>query len=858
MKRFLLLFAAILMASTGMWAADNVAYIDATGALQYKDGVTEITNSTTTLSGWCVVNSTVTTGSLTCSGEVHLILADGAKLTATGATYCAGIQVSGEDNSLTVYGQTAQTGQLIANGGDKAAGIGGGEFGSGSNITINGGMVTANGGDYAAGIGGGEDGSGSNITINRGTVTATGGEYGAGIGGGVDCSGSNITINGGTVTANGGYDASGIGGSGSSNIFVATRCIVKAGPAENPTEVIENTGSDLATSLEGKLNVIVEPMKFAVTYGDNITVSPVFASGAEIEAGTQITFTAADRWAEDYCFIGFYKESTFDTPITTGVNGSTYTVTVTDAISVYAKYEPLFPYVYPVYNAPNDVIKGIEKWETGKVSAIEVTSSTEPVTWGEAGKTTWYVVTSEDVTLSQGAICYGDVRLILADGAKLTANGVEKYAGITTVADAGNSLTIYGQTAQSGQLVAHGGKTGAGIGSGSDYSGEEITINGGTITATGGAGAAGIGGGYQKSGYDITINGGTVTANGGSGSAGIGGGINGNGDRITINGGTVTAYGFNTGAGIGGGDGGNGDRITINGGVVTSIGRSCAAGIGGGRNGIGTFITINGGTVTAIGGSESAGIGSGDYGAYAALIFVATNLIVKAGASEKFATVIENDGDDLVFSLAGKQYATITEPYFNITANQDPDDETHYYSTFYSRTCDYQVPSGVTAYTGAVDGDVLRLTAISGGIIPTGEAVILRLTTEDNTATKKQFTLTATTTSATKSKDNKLSGTDVAKTLGENDYALSLGQKGVGFYLWEGKEIAAHKAYLTLESPTMAKTFTFMFDDGETTAIEQPAINGKQSGDTYNLNGVHVNDNYKGIVIKNGKKVYQK
>ena len=232
-------------------------------------------------------------------------------------------------------------------------------------------------------------------------------------------------------------------------------------------------------------------------------------------------------------------------------------------------------------------------------------------------------------------------------------------------------------------------------------------------------------------------------------------------------------------------------------------------------------------------------------------------MVVKAGGSISPTIVIENDGDDLAESLAGKRFASGSNPV-NIIANQDPWDTKHYYSTFYSRTCDYQVPSGVTAYTGAVDESVLKLTAIESGIIPAGEAVILRLNTEDNTATKKQFTLTATTTSATKSDTNELKGTDAEKTLEANQYALSLGQCGVGFYLWDGKSIDAHKAYLTLDSPTMAKAFTFMFEDGETTAIEQPTINGKQSSDTYNLNGVRVNDNYKGIVIKNGKKIYQK
>ena len=576
-------------------------------------------------------------------------------------------------------------------------------------------------------------------------------------------------------------------------------------------------------------------------------------------------------------------------------------------------------YVYPVYNDPDDVTKGVKDWETETVSAIEVTSSTEPVTLGERWTTTWYVVTGKDVTLSQGAICYGNVNLILADDAKLTATGADDKAGITTATDFGNSLTIYGQTAQSGQLEANGGIHGAGIGGGNNCSCAEITINGGTVTANGGDGASGIGGGYYGFGSDITINGGKVTATGinatgigggyygigsditinggtvraygGGNAAGIGGGLEGKGFDITINDGTVTAIGGESGAGIGGGHNASGFNITIIGGTVTANGGEHAAGIGGGCRGLGQDITINGGTVTANDGSYAAGIGggyrgfgqditinggmvtatstsadgigSGSEGKFAIAITVATTHIVKADGNNPPTTVIENNGDNLAFSLAGKQYVTITEPYFNITANQDPNHETYYYSTFYSRTCDYQVPSGVTAYTGTVDGSVLKLTAIADGIIPTGEAVILRLTSEEDiTATKQQFDLTAMTTTTTKSKDNKLSGTDVAKTLGENEYALSLGQYGVGFYLWKDKEIGANKAYLTLESqtptPTQAKAFTFMFDDGETTAIEQPAINGKQSGDTYNLNGVRVNDNYKGIVIKNGKKVYQK
>ena len=176
--------------------------------------------------------------------------------------------------------------------------------------------------------------------------------------------------------------------------------------------------------------------------------------------------------------------------------------------------------------------------------------------------------------------------------------------------------------------------------------------------------------------------------------------------------------------------------------------------------------------------------------------------------------VIENNGEDLALSLAGRQYVTMSDAICNITANQDPNNKANYYSTFYSRKKAYSVPEGVTAYTGAVDGSVLKLTAIESGIIPAGEAVILRLTTENNTATKKQFDLTAMTTTATKSGTNALTGTDVATTLGASDYALSLGQNGVGFYLWEGKSIDAHKAYLYMgDSAAGTKALGFEFED---------------------------------------------
>ena len=216
-------------------------------------------------------------------------------------------------------------------------------------------------------------------------------------------------------------------------------------------------------------------------------------------------------------------------------------------------------------------------------TATVVTDETETLSAG------WYVVTGE--VLRASITCNGDVHLILADGAKLTARGGEGQAAITVSGD-GNSLTIYGQAAQSGQLIATGGKYAAGIGGGDEGSSFNITINGGTVTSTGGMYAAGIGGGNDGSGSNITINGGVVTANNEFGGAGIGGGLQGDGSNITINGGVVTANSEWEGAGIGGGNGGSGSNITINGGEVTASGGNNGAGIGGGNGGSGSNIRI--------------------------------------------------------------------------------------------------------------------------------------------------------------------------------------------------------------------------------------------------------------------------
>ncbi len=224
------------------------------------------------------------------------------------------------------------------------------------------------------------------------------------------------------------------------------------------------------------------------------------------------------------------------------------------------------------------------------------------------------------------------------------------------------------------------------------------------------------------------------------------------------------------------------------------------------------------------------------------------------------------DGNNILLNVNGNvhEYALSDQEYigidfahtFKLKANQDPDHTDRYYSTFFTSEGAYKVPSEAKAYAGEVktgeETDVLKLTSV-GNIIHQSEPVILKASTSD-------ITLMPSCNKTAASAPNILEGTDEGKTLGANQYALSLGQNSVGFYLWNGKSIGANKAYLILTASAGAKAFTFDFNDGETTGIKT-IDNGQLTIDnskTYNINGVRVNDNYKGIVIKNGKKIYQK
>ena len=153
------------------------------------------------------------TGKLTITAEDT-----SASLNAQGGESAAGI---GGGNGYSTSNLEIANGKIHAEGGQWGAGIGGGYTWSGpwgptitknSEVTISGGEVTAQGGAYAAGIGGSSLGSGK-VTISSGKVTAYGGSNAPGIGGGAGCEGkSTVRILGGVVDAVSNGYGSGIGG----------------------------------------------------------------------------------------------------------------------------------------------------------------------------------------------------------------------------------------------------------------------------------------------------------------------------------------------------------------------------------------------------------------------------------------------------------------------------------------------------------------------------------------------------------------------------------------------------------------------------------------------------------------------
>ena len=191
----------MLFAATTAWAdTETVNYIDAAGQTQSvtatvltgSEGILG-SNGSNGATTWYVVNSDINhSGSLSCYGNVNIILTDGYTMTVSNNGVC----IRGEnDRTLTIYGQTQGTGTLAVTSTS--------EYGDCilvDNVIINGGTVSAQG-QYGI--------HGDNITINGGTVSVTGTVTGIHARASIT---NNVTINGGKVTVTGSWGIHANGG----------------------------------------------------------------------------------------------------------------------------------------------------------------------------------------------------------------------------------------------------------------------------------------------------------------------------------------------------------------------------------------------------------------------------------------------------------------------------------------------------------------------------------------------------------------------------------------------------------------------------------------------------------------------
>lgn len=187
---------------------------------------------------------------------------------------------------------------------------------------------------------------------------------------------------------------------------------------------------------------------------------------------------------------------------------------------------------------------------------------------------------------------------------------------------------------------------------------------------------------------------------------------------------------------------------------------------------------------------------------------------------------------------------------------------------------DATIPSGVRAYTLEYDAVKTCLNAKKvSETLPANTPVLLNADNAGNYSFSfaENYTASYTTTSPetgryyindVTSENNDLYGLFQPHYVPENSYVLQNGASGIGFYKVNVNNYAINpfRCYIPSSAiPAGARSLSIVFDDGETTGIAD--VRGQKEdvrSDIFNLSGQRVGKDYKGVVIKNGRKMIQK
>lgn len=179
-----------------------------------------------------------------------------------------------------------------------------------------------------------------------------------------------------------------------------------------------------------------------------------------------------------------------------------------------------------------------------------------------------------------------------------------------------------------------------------------------------------------------------------------------------------------------------------------------------------------------------------------------------------------------------------------------------YYATFYAP---FAVKlSGAKAYTLTLNTDktsaTLNEVQLTNSILPKESAVLI-------IADGANYTVEPV-IDATEKVSSILTGVSLAESWSshENDLVLGYVNDKIGFYKWgTSNTLKNNRCYLPASRLTTTATAKgVVIDFGTVTGINATTLNpAKANGKIYNLQGQEVSRSYKGVVIKNGRKVIQ-
>lgn len=221
-------------------------------------------------------------------------------------------------------------------------------------------------------------------------------------------------------------------------------------------------------------------------------------------------------------------------------------------------------------------------------------------------------------------------------------------------------------------------------------------------------------------------------------------------------------------------------------------------------------------------------------------------------------TVTMKSGNNALMSHPGTvtiqlSEASVTGPSLTFNPNANG------YATLCSSFA-LKVPSGVKVYAPTYDAENSSLKLNSDtqiekeSIINPGVGLILKKEDADKVsfaAVSESETSTQYTSALTGVTDAKEVTSQTVYTLGRSNLDGT-----VGFYKFTGESVRPFSAYL--QSSSNAKSVLFSLGEDEATSIDCMQFDEQSVSAIYNLNGQRVKSGTKGILIVNGKKVFNK